>query len=130
MTVLSNVCTVIPNPYFYPYSNVISAITNAHPLTITTVNPHGYQSYLIVRIDIPSADGMTQLNQQTGTITVTSPTTFTMPIDSTSYAPFSIPEDPGNPGYPPPGVQVCAMVVPIGEDNSILYQATNNILPF
>lgn len=131
MSVLANVCqTVFPKPYITPYTSVISAMSNANPCTVTTVNPHGFKSLLIVRLDIPPADGMLQLNQQVFTITVTSPTTFTIPIDTTSFSLFSIPEDPNNPGYPPPGVQVCAFAVPIGEDNSILYQATNNILPY
>jgi hypothetical protein len=125
-----DVCKMPQFPYFYPYTNVIVSITNSNPAIITTVNPHGYKSLLIVRIDVPRADGMQQINQLTGTITVTSPTTFTIPIDTTHFTPFTVPEDPFNPGYPPPNTQVCAFVVPIGEDNSIVYQATNNVLPF
>ncbi len=127
MSVL-DVCKTGSMPYFYPVTRVISAITNSYPCTITTMVPHGYQSLLIIRVDIPTADGMQQLNQQTAMITVTSPTTITIPIDTTLYDPFTIPVDPLNPGLPPPGVQICAFVVPIGEANETVYQATVNTL--
>jgi hypothetical protein len=124
-----DVCRMPQFSIFKPYTNVITAITNAFPAEVTTVNPHGYQDLLIVRIDVPPADGMQQINQQVATITVTGSNTFTIPVDTTLYDPFTVPEDPFNPGFPPPNTQVCAFVVPVGEDNAILSQATRNILP-
>jgi len=64
------------------------------------------------------------LNQQTGTITVTGSTTFTVPIDTSSYDSFSIPMSP------PPSVNTCALVVPIGEDTEFLNSAVQNVLPY
>jgi hypothetical protein len=112
-----------PFPVYQPAMRVIDSITKSDPVTITTTINHQYISGLIVRIDIPYALGMQQLNQQTGTINVTGPTTFTMPIDTTNYDSFVLPN------AFPPGYQD-AQVVPIGEINSILYGATRNVLPY
>lgn len=118
------------NPIFQPATRVISSITQAAQAEITTTLNHQYQPGLIVRIDVNNANGMTQINQRTATILeVTSPTTFTIDINTTSFDAFVIPFDPLFPDLPPPGVQVCCFVVPIGEVNSSLSQATRNILP-
>ena len=129
MAVLDACRALNQNPSFQPAMRVISAITRAARAEITTVYNHQYSDGLIVRIDVPQADGMYQINQQTSAITVTSPTTFLVDIDTTTYDAFVIPEDPLFPGLPPAGVQVCAMVVPIGEINASLNQATRNVLP-
>ena len=113
-----------PNPEFQPAMRVITGITNANPTSITTSFAHQYQTGLIVRIYIPLHYGMDLLNQQYGPITVTSPTTFTMPIDTTGFAPFVTPAL--NPGHNYTGPQV----VPIGNVNSSIYLATRNVLPF
>lgn len=112
-----------PFPTYQPAMRVIASITKSDPVTITTTLNHQYVSGLIVRIDIPQTLGMQQLNQQTGAINVTGPTTFTMPINTTSYDTFVLPN------AFPPGYQD-AQVVPIGEINPILYGATNNVLPY
>ncbi len=125
-----DVCKALnQNPSFQPAMRVITAITNAPLAEVTTMYNHQYKNGLIVRIDVPPADGMTQINQQTGSIIITSPNTFLIPIDTTNYDAFVIPEDVNNPGLPPPGAQVCAFAVPIGESNNQLTQATQNILP-
>jgi hypothetical protein len=120
------------NPIYQPAMRVITAITNASPAQITTMYPHQYQNGLIVRIDVPFADGMQQINQLTGTVTIDliDPTKFTLNIDTTLFDPFTIPQDPNNPGSPPPQTQICAFAVPVGEDASIVYQATRNVLPY
>jgi hypothetical protein len=104
---------------------LIESISQSNPVIITTTFPHGYITGTIVRLDIPTVDGMPQINQQIGTITVTGASTFTIPIDSTLFQPFSIPEIPN-----PPYANTCAQLVPIGEDNSILTAAVRNVLPF
>lgn len=125
-----DVCKALnQNPSFQPAMRVITAITNASVAEVTTMYDHKYQDGLIVRIDVPPADGMFQINQQFGPITVTGSNTFLIPIDTTYYDAFVIPEDPENPGLPPPMTQVCAFAVPIGEVNSQLKQATRNVLP-
>ena len=110
-------------PIFQPAMRVISAISNSFPAIITTVFNHQYVSGLIVRIDIPPGLGMQQINQQFGPITVTSDTTFTIPIDTTSYDSFILPVN-----FPPPYQD--AQCVPIGEISSIIYAATQNVLPY
>jgi hypothetical protein len=102
---------------------VISAITNSNPVIITTTIAHQYINGLIVRVDMPTSLGMQQINQQSGVVTVLSATTFSLPIDTTSYDPFALP------ATFPPGYQD-AQVVPFGEINSILYGATRNVLPY
>lgn len=102
---------------------VIAGITNASVVEITTTFDHQYIDNLIVRIDIPPGFGMQQLNQQFAPITVTSSTTFTMPIDTTLYDAFVVPSD-----YPE-NAQL-AQSVPIAEDNSILTGAVQNRLPY
>jgi hypothetical protein len=103
---------------------IIIAITNSFPAVITTSFEHQYKSGTIVRIDVPPADGMQQINQQTGPITVLSTTTFSIPIDTTHYDIFALPI------APPPEVNTCALVVPIGEINEMLTAAVQNVLPY
>ncbi len=102
---------------------VIAGISNASPVVITTTFAHQYITNTIVRLDIPLGFGMQALNQQFGPITVLSPTTFSMPIDTTNLEPFVLPS-----GFPP-GYQD-AQVVPISEVNSLLSAATQNVLPY
>lgn len=117
-------CYADPNPTFYPAMRLISDITNAFPAVVTTTFANQYQTGLIVRLDLPPAVGMQQANGLTGTITVLSDTTFSIPIDTTSFDVFEIPPSPG------PFDNTCAQVVPIGEDNDTFYLATQNVLPF
>jgi hypothetical protein len=117
-------CYANPNPIFQPAMRLIAAITQSFPMTVTTTFAHQYKDGTIVRLDIPPADGMQQADQLTGPILVTSPTTFTIPIDSTDFDAFAIP------GSPPPAVNICAQVVPIGEVDETLQAATVNVLPF
>ena len=118
-------CYAVPNPIYQPAMRLIESITNANPAVVTTTFAHQYKSGLIVRMDIPPADGMQQIAGQTYSITVLSPTTFSIPVDSTTFQPFSIPST-----YIP-GIPICALCVPVGEDNGTLRSATQNVLnPF
>lgn len=117
-------------PMYQRAMRCILTITNANPVVVTTtldgINPgnHDYSTGLIVRLDIPLGFGMEQANQFIGPITVTSPTTFTLPIDTRTFDPFNTPSYlPGHFGTP-------AQVVPVGEVNDILTMATENILPY
>jgi hypothetical protein len=116
-------CYAVPSPTFQPAMRLIAAITNANPAAVTTTFDHDYHSGLIVRLDIPVADGMQQANGLTGTITVTGSDTFTIDIDTTFFDVFAIP------GSPSPHQNTCAQVVPIGEVNESLAQSTQNVLP-
>lgn len=104
---------------------LVAGITNANPAVVTTTFAHQYISLNIVRLDIPIACGMPQINGMAATITVLSPTTFSFPVDSTLFQPFVAPD----PIATNPHTNICAMVVPIGEDNSTLQAAVKNTLP-
>lgn len=114
-------CYANPNPIFQRAMRIVTAITNSNPASVTTSFAHQYMSGLIVRLIIPLGVGMEQMNQMTGTITVTSPTTFLINIDSTYFDTFVIPAMP-------PSAYTCAQVIPIAEINSILTEATQNVL--
>jgi hypothetical protein len=122
------------NPVFQPSMRIIIAITQATACLVTTSFNHNYAIGLIVRLDIPYGFGMQQANQQFGTIlTVPTPTTFTLSVDTTSYDTFQLPagwfaSSASVSGFPTNAQ--AAMSVPIGEDNSILTQAVQNVLPY
>lgn len=73
----------------------ISAITNANPCTVTTLNPHGYNTGDV--IFFPSVTGMTQLNARFFKITVIDTTHFSLndiysgagTVDSTNYGVYT-----------------------------------------
>ena len=110
-----------PNPVYQPAMRLIAAISNALPAVVTTTFDNQYVTGTIVRLDIPHACGMPLLNQQTAPITVLSPTTFSIPIDTTNFGAFSIPMGP-------PSLNVAAQVVPVGEVSSTLAASTINVL--
>ncbi len=111
-----------PNAYFMPAYRDIINITNAPEAVVTTTFAHGYLDGAIVRIYIPLNFGMQQINEMQGSITVLSPTTFSITIDSTQMDPFSIP--PIQPGWN----LTPAHVVNVGEDNDHLDSSFRNIL--
>ena len=117
-------CYALQFPVFQPAMRIIESITQSNPAIVTTTFSHLYVSGTIVRFDLPPAVGMQQLNQQQSAITVTGATTFTIPIDTSSYAPFSIPMSPN------PHTNTCAQVVPVGEINKTLLAAVQNVLPY
>lgn len=119
----------VPFPIFEPAMRNILSITQGAVTTITTTfdgitaGDNQYASGLIVRILIPEGFGMSRLDKFVGTITVLNDTQFTLDIDSTTFDPFVVPSyQPGHNGTP-------AQVVPIGEINELLSQATRNVLP-
>lgn len=115
-------CYANPSPTFQRAMRLISAISQAQNAEITTTFTHAYATGDIVRIVVPSQSGMTQINQQVAQITVTGSTTFTIPIDTTSFDAFvSLPD-------PTPLARFCAHVVPVGEINANLGGATQNVL--
>lgn len=115
MTISAN-----PNPLFQPAMRVISSIIQGKTTTFTTTFAHQYKSGLIVRIVIPDNWGMQEMNMLYGPIVVLDPTTFTMAINSSSFDPLVAPSSPLASHSLP-------QVVPIGEINSSLSQATQNV---
>ncbi len=117
-------------PSFQRAMRNILSITQAENALVTTtfdgVNPgnHQYSTGLIVRLYVPNGFGMVQANELSSPITVINDTQFTMPIDTTNFDAFVVPAfQPGAFGTP-------AQVVPVGEVNDILTEATQNVLPY
>jgi hypothetical protein len=111
------------SPVFKPAMRIISSITKGTTTTVTTTFANGYQTGLIVRLDIPLGFGMQQINGQFGPIVVTGSTTFVIPIDSTNYDDYS-------PSVVYPQSAQYGQVVPMAEVNQILTQAVQNVLPY
>lgn len=111
-------CYAEQNPTYLPAMRLISSITQAFPAVVTTSFAHNYVSGEIVRFLIPPSHGMVQLNKRQAEIEVTGATTFTIPIDTTTFDAYVIPVNSTQ----------CGQVVPFAENNSILTAATHNIL--
>jgi hypothetical protein len=83
-----------PNFPWLPPANTITAITRANPAVVTTGTAHGYQTGFNIRIVLPFpyalSFGMYQINEEVGTIVVLSPTSFSISIDTTGYAAFTV----------------------------------------
>ena len=110
-------------PVYQPAMRIISTISNSNPAVVTTTFAHQYRSGLIVRLIIPTGFGQAELNEFHGAIEVLSSTTFSIDINTQFIAPWSAPDEyPANAQY--------AQVVPIGEVNSSVYGATQNVLPY
>lgn len=116
-------CFAYQNPVYGPAMRLISSITNSTAASVTTTFAHGYVDGTVIRFDIPPACGMQQINQLTSPIVVTSPTTFVVNIDTTTFQPFSVPSGLG------PFIDICSQCVPIGSDNETLKPALVNQLP-
>lgn len=122
--------SAIPFPPFQrAMRNILTISQDTQCIVTTTFNgtdpgAHQYMTGLIVRLIIPVGFGMQQANQLSGPIKVINSTQFTMPIDTTQFDPFSIPQAIIGSFYTP------AQVVPIGEVNDILTGATQNVLPY
>jgi hypothetical protein len=112
-----------PFPVYQPAMRIISNITNEFPAVVTTTFSHQYISGTIIRLVIPLGYGMTQANQLFGEIVVTGATTFSIPIDTTTFDPFITPSTfPENTQYP--------QSIPFAENNGMLKAATQNVLPY
>lgn len=114
-------CFAISNPQFQYAMRLITNITTADPCVITTSFDHGYISGLQVRISVPRQYGIEQIDEQAGFITVLTPTSFSIDIDSSAFDPYI--------AAPPVTwrLKSCPYVVPItgvtdnilGQNNSI-----------
>lgn len=82
---------IIRDPAFLPRRRYIVGITAANPAVVTTSIAHGYSVGDKVRILVPDAFGMTQINNQVATITAVTESTFTTDINSAAYTAFAFP---------------------------------------
>jgi hypothetical protein len=120
---------------------LILTMTNSNPVVITTDRAHGYVAGLIVKIVIPSTSrtapfrppfiplGMPEMDGQVGQITILSPTSFSLPVDSTKFTPYAI-------SLPPADSPFVGQVIPIAQQANIPVQniatsneINNNIIP-
>lgn len=116
-----NPCYENPDPIFQPAMRLISDITNANPAVVTTDIDHNYLDGEIVRLIVPVGFGMTQVNGKKGQITVLSPTTFSININTIGFDTFA-----ASPTLPT--AHTCPQVIPVGEISSTLQGATKNTL--
>lgn len=110
-----------PDPMYQPAMRLVTNITNAHPVVVTTSFEHDYITGTIVRLYVPSYYGMHQINHQYGAIKVLSPTTFSVDIDTTTYDSFLTPAMP-------PRRHQTALCIPIGNLNNVYTAAVQNVL--
>ncbi len=113
----------LENPTYQPALRLINNITNAPNALVTTSFDHDYLPGLIVRLLVSSEFGMVQANQLVGTILSTPALdSFIIDINTSNFDVFSAPIP--EPWY----VNDFPAVVPVGEINSSLNQATRNVL--
>lgn len=118
----------IAHPTYLPAMRIITSITQAYPALVTTSFDNNYISGEIVRINTPQVDGyypwgMQQIDNLQGTIDVINTTQFYIDIDTRTFDPFVTPPD-----TPIRWSRQRPQVVPIGEVNSTLDAATQNVL--
>lgn len=116
---------IIPfNPRFYPRNRRITAITAGNPTVIALNVTHGYTVGQVVRVKMPAAYGMTQIDGLTGTITAIGTAiggctnTISLNINSTGFTAFAFPTS----ATAAAGVDV-PEIIPIGEAATVPYQS-------
>ena len=98
---------------YYPKSRYITAITQAASAVITLSVSHGYTVGQEIRVVVPAAFGMTEINGLLGVVTAVSTgatNTITVNINSTGFTAFAFPTS----AIAAAGVTF-AQVVPVGE---------------
>lgn len=114
------------NPIFYPRRRTITAITQASNAVVTLSVTHQYVAGQKVRMVVPAACGMVEMNGLQATIvsvntTTTSGNTITLDIDSSAFTAFTFPLTAAVPFSP-------AEVVPMGEDTAEALALGDDIL--
>jgi len=81
------------DPIFYPRSRYITSISKAASAVVITTVPHGYVVGQVVKFNVGTEYGMTEINGLYGTITAinTATNTFTVDIDSTGFTTYAWP---------------------------------------
>ena len=73
---------------FTPIRRTVQSITRANPAVVTTTANHGYLDGIFVRFFFPANFGMNLLNGEMFQATILSPTTFSIPLNTTAFDAF------------------------------------------
>lgn len=106
---------------FYPRRRFVVDITSAAAAVVHVSVAHNYTVGQVVRMVVPAAFAMTQMDGLTGTITAVTARTFTLNINSTAFTAFAFPLVAAVPFS-------WAEVVPFGEDTAAALAAGADIL--
>ncbi len=114
------------DPIFYPRRRYITKITQAASAVVTLSVTHGYKVGQEIRMVVPAAYGMVEMNGLQATITAintttTSGNTITINIDSSAFTAFAWPLSADVPF-------TAAEVVPMGEDTAQALSSAVDIL--
>lgn len=116
-----------PYPKYNPSKKLIASVTRDINALVTTTTEHLFNTGLIVRLLVPEACGMFQINQMTAEIIVVDAFSFTTGINSTNFDAFLIPPYLPTPGGVPQHYNTLAEVIPIGEGNEFMNSYPINI---
>lgn len=100
---------------FLPNSNIVSNITRANPGVVTTSSPNGYLSGLFVRIVCPVSIGMNEVLNQTLRITVLTPNTFSIGVNTSNFTSFALSK-----------ASQSVQVIPVGNESPGLLESEKN----
>lgn len=89
------------NSNFYPTLAFIQAITNAQNATVTFTQNHSFTPGEIVSFRVGQPFGMSEINNIQARVLLTTPTTITVPVDTTTWNAFSL-ANLNQPGTSPP----------------------------
>ncbi len=114
------------DPVFYPRRRTITKITKAAQAVVTLSVTHGYKVGQAIRMVVPAAYGMTEMDGLQATIvaidtTTTTGNTITIDVDSSAFTTFAFPLSADVPFSP-------AEVIPMGEDTAEALSLSQDIL--
>jgi Ubiquitin-activating enzyme E1 FCCH domain len=73
---------------YVPFYSVITAVTKAPQAVVTFSANHSFTVGEIVSFRVSKASGMVELNNQEALVVALTPTTITVPINSTNYTTY------------------------------------------
>ena len=90
---MPSACYAVLYPTYQPAMRIVTAISQTNPAVVTTSFAHQYNSGIIVRLDVPVANGMQEISSmpypnKSYLITVTGATTFSVPVDATQFSAY------------------------------------------
>lgn len=116
-------------PYWQPSNYTVASISQAAQAVIVLTVTHNFTVGQSVRINVPSAMGMVEMNGLLGNIVAVNYATtgsgansITVDIDSTAFTTFAWPLTGVLPAFTP------ASVIPVGEDTALAIANAQNIL--